>query len=131
MNRKNGKPAGDGGVYGRCLTLLQWDAEDRMANHVGPTISYAPETAKMATKLEKPLKREIEIGGQAFIVTITPQVLTLVGKGRRKGVEIRWNEMISGEAALAKALQASIVDPNVRLEPSARNVRRRPNRKHR
>jgi len=84
----------------------------------------------MATKLEKPLKREIEIGGQAFIVTITPQMLTLVGKGRRKGVEIRWNEMISGEAALAKALQASIVDPNVRLEPSARNARRRSNRKH-
>ena len=84
----------------------------------------------MTTKLDKPLKREIEIDGQAFIVTITPQLLTLVGKGRRKGVEVRWNEMISGEAALARALQASIVAPNVRLEPSARNVRRRSNRKH-
>src|SRR5262245_42803136 len=77
----------------------------------------------MATKLEKPLKREIEIGGQAFIVTLTPQALALVGKGRRKGIEIRWDEMISGEAALARALQASIVDPSVRLEPSAQNVR--------
>ena len=77
----------------------------------------------MATKLEKPLKREIEIGKQAFVVTITPQSLSLVGKGRRKGLELRWEEMISGEAALARALQASIVDPSVRLEPSAQNVR--------
>ena len=77
----------------------------------------------MTTKLDKPLKREIEIGGQAFIVTITPEALTLVGKGRRKGLEIRWEEMISGEAALARALQASIADPNVRLEPSVKNVK--------
>ena len=80
----------------------------------------------MTTKLEKALQREIDIGGQAFIVTITPQALTLVGKGRRKGIEIRWEEMISGEAALARALQASIVDPNVRLEPSAKNVKAPP-----
>jgi hypothetical protein len=31
--------------------------------------------------------------------------------------------MISGEAALARALQASIVDRSVRLETSAQNVR--------
>lgn len=77
----------------------------------------------MTTKLEKPLKREIEIGGQAFIVTLAPDTLSVVGKGRRKGLEIRWDEMVSGEAALAAALQASILNPAVRLEPSARNVR--------
>ena len=77
----------------------------------------------MTTKLEKPLKREIEIGGQAFIVTLAPDTLSLVGKGRRKGLEIRWEEMVSGEAALAAALQASIVNPTVRLEPSVRNAR--------
>ena len=77
----------------------------------------------MTTKLEKPLKREIEIGGQAFIVTLTPDALSLVGKGRRKGLEIRWDEMVSGEAALAAALQASVINPTVRLEPSVQNVR--------
>jgi hypothetical protein len=77
----------------------------------------------MATKLEKPLKRELEIGGQAFIVTLAPDTLSLVGKGRRKGLEIRWDEMVSGEAALAAALQASVINPTVHLEPSARNVR--------
>ena len=85
----------------------------------------------MTTRLEKALKREIDIGGQAFIVTITPEALTLVGKGRRKGVEIRWEEMISGEAALARALQASIVDPGVRLEPSAKNAKAPPKLKPR
>ena len=79
----------------------------------------------MTTKLEKPLKREIEIGGQAFIVTLAPDALSLVGKGRRKGLEIRWDEVVSGEAALAAALQASVINPTVRLEPSARNVRPR------
>jgi hypothetical protein len=77
----------------------------------------------MTTKLEKPLKREIEIGGHAFIVTLAPDTLSLVGKGRRKGLEIRWDEMVSGEAALAAALQASVINPSVRLEPSVRNVR--------
>lgn len=79
----------------------------------------------MTTKLEKPLKREIQIKGEAFVVTIAPDALKLVGKGRRKGLEIRWEEMISGEAALAAALQASIVNPRVNLEPSARNSRQR------
>ena len=85
----------------------------------------------MTTRLEKALKREIDIGGQAFIVTITPEALTLVGKGRRKGVEMRWEEMISGEAALTRALQASIVDPGVRLEPTAKNAKAPPKLKPR
>ena len=76
----------------------------------------------MTTKLDKALKREIQIKGKPFVVTIDPRMLTLVGKGRRKGLEIRWDEMISGEAALAAALQASIVNPRVNLEPSARNI---------
>ena len=75
----------------------------------------------MTTKLDKSLKREIQIKGKPFVVTIDPDMLKLVGKGRRKGLEIRWDEMISGEAALAAALQASIVNPRVNLEPSAGN----------
>jgi len=75
----------------------------------------------MTTKLDKSLKREIQINGKPFVVTIGPEALQLVGKGRRKGLEIRWDEMVSGEAALAAALQASIVNPRVNLEPSAAN----------
>ena len=62
----------------------------------------------MATKLDKPLKREVLIEGKRYMLTISPQGLKLVPKGRRKGLEIAWKEIVSGEAALAAALQASL-----------------------
>ena len=62
----------------------------------------------MATKLEKPLKREIEIEGKPYTLTISPQGIKLVPKGRRKGHEIAWKDLVSGDAALATALNASL-----------------------
>jgi hypothetical protein len=62
----------------------------------------------MTTKLEGPLKREIVIGGEPYVLTITPQGLKLVPKGHRKGYELEWQAFVSGEAALAKALNASL-----------------------
>jgi hypothetical protein len=62
----------------------------------------------MATKLDKPLKREIEISGKPYMLTITPEGLKLVPKGRRKGQELAWSALVSGEAALATALNASL-----------------------
>ncbi|EGD21062.1 hypothetical protein XHV734_4392 [Xanthomonas hortorum pv. vitians] len=41
---------------------------------------------------------------------IDPQGLKLVEKGKRKGVVLRWDELVSGDAALARALQASLSD---------------------
>jgi hypothetical protein len=62
----------------------------------------------MATKLEKPLKRELDVNGEAYIVTISPEGLKLVPKGKRKGQELLWKDLVSGEAALAVALSASL-----------------------
>ena len=62
----------------------------------------------MTTKLEGALKREIVIGGEPYTVTLTPQGLRLVPKGRRKGYELEWEALVSGEAALATALNASL-----------------------
>lgn len=62
----------------------------------------------MATKLEKPLKREVLIGEQAYMLTISPEGLKLVVKGKRNGVELSWKALVSGEAALATALNASL-----------------------
>jgi len=62
----------------------------------------------MATKLEGPLKRELEVAGEAYILTIDADGLKLVPKGRRKGQELAWKDLISGEAALAVALNASL-----------------------
>ena len=62
----------------------------------------------MATKLEKPLRREIAIDGKAYMLTIAPEGLKLVEKGRRKGLELAWKDVVSGDAALAAALNASV-----------------------
>jgi hypothetical protein len=62
----------------------------------------------MATKLEKSLKREVEIDGKPYMVTIDPQGLKIVPKGKRKGLELAWQALVSGDAALATALNASL-----------------------
>lgn len=62
----------------------------------------------MTTKLEGPLRREIDIDGALYTLTITPDGMALVAKGRRKGHEIAWRALISGDAALAVALNASL-----------------------
>ena len=62
----------------------------------------------MATKLEKPLKREIDVDGKPYIITLTPEGLKLVPKGKRKGQELAWQALVSGDAALAVALNASL-----------------------
>ncbi|HYG07995.1 MAG TPA: hypothetical protein VD865_16510 [Stenotrophomonas sp.] len=60
------------------------------------------------TPLDKPLRRELEVEGRAYTLTIDPQGLKLVEKGRRKGLELAWQELLNGDAALAAALQASV-----------------------
>ena len=49
----------------------------------------------MATKLDKTIKREIEMDGQAYMVAISPEGVKLTQKGFRKGREISWRELWS------------------------------------
>ena len=62
------------------------------------------------TPLDKPLRREVQIDGRPYTLTIDPEGLKLVPKGKRKGLELRWTDLTSGDAALATALQASLQD---------------------
>jgi hypothetical protein len=62
----------------------------------------------MATKLEKALKRELDIEGKAYMLTIDPVGLKLTEKGHRKGLELAWKDVLSGDAGLAAALNASV-----------------------
>ena len=62
----------------------------------------------MTTRLDGPLRREIDVAGTADTLTIDRDGLKLVPKGRRKGLELRWKELVSGDAALAAALQGSL-----------------------
>lgn len=77
----------------------------------------------MTTKLEGQLKREIAVGDDAYTLTLTPEGFVLARKGRRKGLEIRWADLVSGEAALATALNASLTAPLEKLPRSKRNNR--------
>ena len=60
------------------------------------------------TTLDKPLRRQLQLGDQTYTLTIDPDGLKLVLKGKRKGLALRWAEIVSGDAALAAALQASL-----------------------
>jgi len=60
------------------------------------------------TPLDKPLRRELAIGKEIYTLTIGPDGLKLVPKGKRKGLALKWTDLVSSAAALATALQASL-----------------------
>ena len=62
----------------------------------------------MTTKLARPFKRELEVNGEKYTLTLDPDGLKLVAKGRRKGIELKWDAILGGDAALASALNASM-----------------------
>lgn len=62
----------------------------------------------MTTKLDKPLKREVDISGISYTVTFSPQGLKIVEKGKRKGQELSWKDLVRGGVTLANDLQDSI-----------------------
>ena len=70
----------------------------------------------MTTKLEGPLKRELAIGEDTYTLTLDKEGFLLALKGRRKGLEIRWADLVSGDAALATALNASLTAPTQRKD---------------
>jgi hypothetical protein len=82
----------------------------------------------MTTKLEGTLKREIDIAGASYTLTLTAQGLSLVLKGKRKGFDLAWQDLVSGEAALATALNASLsanIQPPATAAQDARTTHRR------
>jgi hypothetical protein len=63
----------------------------------------------MTTKLDKPLKREVDLNGVSFTVTISPEGVKIVEKGKRKGHELTWEQVIKGDLSLSQDLLDSIV----------------------
>jgi hypothetical protein len=62
----------------------------------------------MTTPLDRPMKREIEIDGTLYTVTISPDGVKVTEKGKRKGHELTWRDIISGDAALRRDLSLSL-----------------------
>jgi hypothetical protein len=55
----------------------------------------------MATKLNKQLKREIDVDGKPYMVTLSPEGVKLTEKGKRLGREHTWKELLGEDAAPA------------------------------
>jgi hypothetical protein len=51
----------------------------------------------MATKLNKLLKREIDVDGKPYMVTLSPEGVKLTEKGKRLGREHSWKELLGAE----------------------------------
>lgn len=62
----------------------------------------------MAVKLEKSIKRELELEGRTYTIQIAPEGIKVTEKGKRKGRELSWRTIISGDAQLAEDLKLSI-----------------------
>jgi hypothetical protein len=48
----------------------------------------------MATKLNKQLKREIEVDGKPYMITLSPEGVKLTEKGKRLGREHTWKDLL-------------------------------------
>jgi hypothetical protein len=53
----------------------------------------------MPTKLEKTIKRELEIDGKPYTIVIAPEGIKITPKGGRKGRELSWASMLAEDAA--------------------------------
>ena len=62
----------------------------------------------MATRLEKTIKRELELDGRLYTVQIGPDGIKVTEKGKRKGQELSWRAIVSGDASLAQDLNVSV-----------------------
>ena len=62
----------------------------------------------MPPRLTEPIKREVEVDGQLYTFTIGPKGVHIARKGKRKGHELSWSSLASGEAELSRDLVRSL-----------------------
>lgn len=60
------------------------------------------------TPLDRPLRRELHIADRRYTLTIDPTGLKLAERGHRRGITLNWEDLLSGDAAIAAALKASL-----------------------
>lgn len=64
----------------------------------------------MVTKLDRPVRRELRIGEKPYVITISHDRLRVAVKGRRKGRELFWEDLVGDEDAAARLHAASTDD---------------------
>lgn len=45
------------------------------------------------TKVKKPFRREIEIGGEPYTIVVTADGFKLTPKGHQRGIEMAWKDL--------------------------------------
>jgi hypothetical protein len=71
-------------------------------------MSDATTEACLTTRLDKPIKRELELDGKLYTVSVGPAGVKVVPKGGRKGHEISWEALLSGEVELRRDLNMTL-----------------------
>jgi len=83
-----------------------------------PATAEAEREYFVATVLDKELKRQVTVDGVGYTVAIDPAGIRLTGKGKRRPeIELRWRDLLSGEAAMAVALNASLAQRQAATKP--------------
>ena len=85
------------------------DAADKLVMNLGKSVMIKGELSG-SEDLILYGRMEGSVKLPEYTLTIGPDGLKLVEKGRRKGLELAWSALVSGDAALASALQASVAD---------------------
>ena len=62
----------------------------------------------MTAKLDKTIKRALEVDGKTYTIAIGPDGVKVTEKGRRNGPEVSWRTIINGDASLNESLKASV-----------------------
>jgi hypothetical protein len=76
--------------------------------------SFAPHRRQYTASCSWPdstvraIQRELELGGQLYSVSMSPEGVKIVPKGRRKRHEMSWGALLSGDAELRRDLNMSL-----------------------
>jgi hypothetical protein len=62
----------------------------------------------MTAKLDSLIKRELTLGQETYTVSMSPEGVKIALKGKRKGREISWETLLSGDAELTQQLKMSV-----------------------
>ena len=64
------------------------------------------------TRLDRPLKRQLEIGGRLYTLTLDRHALKIARRGSRKGFTVDWPALLAAQTARAPAASEAVAGPN-------------------
>lgn len=62
----------------------------------------------MTARLDRPLKREVDIDGAPYTVVVSAEGVSIAPKGKRTRRSLSWKTLMSGDAELTRDLKISL-----------------------